>query len=322
MARRERLVIAVVHTAASPCRCHASILPGIRRLGHRGFEVDADALPEALPRLVAADLVFDHTDTFRGEGTRGASLRAPRAGAAARVAGGAAGAAAAADDEGAARARLEAAGVPVPRGTVLWTARERIPSRLAPPLVVKGAYEHGSRGLVYADTLAEARRGAAALLARRVPAVVEEFVPGREVTVSLVGDPLRALPPLDVSLPSTRGEASIHSFGRKWKGHSGPGAPRGRLAEADLTPAARRALVALALRAARALGLSVYARFDVRIRPDGRPAFLEANVRPSLERGADLSVAAALAGLSYEDLLARIVAVAVATAPRRAGRPS
>lgn len=299
--------VGVVHTAASPCRCHASIVPALRAAGVEAFEVDADVLPLHLPRLVAADAVFDQTDTVAGRGWLRGAVRTALERAGAALVGPTAAAAARADDKDAARRALAAAGLRVPEGTTLRGPRERLPHGLAGPFVVKAAHEHGSRGLVYAATRAGALAAARRLLARGRLALVERFVPGTEVSVTLVGRPPRALPPVEVRLAATDGPASMLTFGRKWTGFSGRAAPEGRLAAGTLAPVLARRLVAEARRGARALGLAGFVRFDGRVRDDGTVVWLEANPRPSLERGADAAVAAAAAGMTYDALLARLV---------------
>ena len=311
------LAVAVVHTAASPCRCHASIVPALRAAGVRAFEVDADALPLHLPRLVAADAVFDQTDTVAGRGWLRGAVRSALEQAGAALVGPSAAAAALADDKDAARRVLAGAGLEVAPGATLRGPRDVLPRGLRGPFVVKAAHEHGSRGLVYAATRTAARAAARRLVARGRVALVEQFVPGREVSVTLVGRPPRALPPVEARLLARDGPASMLTFGRKWKGFGGRGAPKGRLVAGALPPALARRLVREARRGAEALGLEGFVRFDGRVRDDGRVVWLEANPRPSLERGADASVAAAAAGLGYGALLARLLRGA-----RRARRTS
>lgn len=232
------------------------------------------------------------------------------------VVGSSAAACARADDKARAREEMAAAGVPVARGSVCSGAKVRLPAGLVPPFVVKAAHEHGSRGLVFAATRAEAGRAARGLVSRGRVALVEEYVEGIEVTVSLVGTPPRPLPPVLVRLPASDGPRGLHTFARKWTGFPGTGAPTGRLIPAALPRPVERRLLAVVRRAARALGLSGLARFDVRLRPDGEPVVLEANPRPSLERGADTAVAAAAEGWSYEALLARLLDDRLAVARR------
>jgi D-alanine-D-alanine ligase len=59
-----------------------------------------------------------------------------------------------------------------------------------------------------------------------------------------------------------------------------------------------------------ALGLTGYARIDLRLTPGGRLAVLEANPNPELARGEDVADAAAHGGLDYPRLIAQILALA------------
>jgi D-alanine-D-alanine ligase len=65
----------------------------------------------------------------------------------------------------------------------------------------------------------------------------------------------------------------------------------------------------LSRRIYRALGLSGYARMDFRVKPDGTVYVLEANANPNLEAAEDLAESARAAGMSYDELLEKIMAL-------------
>ncbi len=75
----------------------------------------------------------------------------------------------------------------------------------------------------------------------------------------------------------------------------------------------------VARRVYRALDLSGYARIDFRMDDEGRFAVLEANPNPNLAYGEDFAESAEKAGLSYERLLERIVALGLRWEPERTG---
>jgi D-alanine-D-alanine ligase len=83
-----------------------------------------------------------------------------------------------------------------------------------------------------------------------------------------------------------------------------------RSGPAALPPALERRVARAARATWAALGLSGYARVDLRLTPSGRLAVLEANPNPELARGEDLADAARAAGLAYPELVQRIVALA------------
>jgi D-alanine-D-alanine ligase len=82
-----------------------------------------------------------------------------------------------------------------------------------------------------------------------------------------------------------------------------------RSAATELSPALEARLDKLARRIYRSLGLSGYARMDFRVRPDGEIFVLEANANPCLAAAEDYARSALSAGISYPELLQRIVSL-------------
>ncbi len=75
----------------------------------------------------------------------------------------------------------------------------------------------------------------------------------------------------------------------------------------------------LVKRAYRVLDLNGYARLDVRLDADCKPFVIEANPNPQLAQGEDFAESGALAGLPYDKLLERIVALGLQWQPERTG---
>ncbi len=216
----------------------------------------------------------------------------------ARLAGSPAAAAQVADDKIEAQRRLRAAGLRVPRSRELVEAGGRNGLRF--PLVLKRPFEHGSRGVVRVasgpDLAARARRW---LAAGDGTLLAEEIVEGRELAAGVIevdGHP-HALPIVEVQL------AKMGTYTRKMK-WSDAALP---IEEARLGQRAKEMIQTQALRAFQVLGLRDYARFDIRLATGGTPFFLEANVRPSIEDGTELRLAAELGGLALEGLVAAII---------------
>jgi D-alanine-D-alanine ligase len=65
----------------------------------------------------------------------------------------------------------------------------------------------------------------------------------------------------------------------------------------------------LCKRSYRALGLSGYARMDLRLTPDGKAYLIEANPNPNLSYGEDFAESAENAGLDYDQLLHRLISL-------------
>ena len=301
----------MVHTAASPCGCAGAVCRALCALGHEPLVVDSEEIELRAGELAGeCGLVVDHTDTFRGKGLFRPVVRRLLEARGARVVGSDSAACFLTDDKEACRLALARAGIPVPPGVVL-SPGQGMPAWLRPPLVVKATFEHMSRGVGLARTREEAEARVAEMAAAMgQPALVEAYVRGRELGVSVVDGPggPEVLPPAEWAL----GEWEL--LGEEGKA--------GRVSEpairrADLRPETWRELQALALGAYRVLGLRGYARFDVRLSPAGTPCFLEANTKPSLEEDQALALSAGWTGLDYVGLIERILN----SAERRWGEP-
>ena len=77
-----------------------------------------------------------------------------------------------------------------------------------------------------------------------------------------------------------------------------------------LSEEVQRRIDRLARRAYRQLGLSGYARLDLRLREDGRVFVIEANATPDVQKEEDFALSAKAAGLDYPALLQRILDLA------------
>ncbi|MCX5905868.1 MAG: ATP-grasp domain-containing protein, partial [Deltaproteobacteria bacterium] len=193
--------VGIVHTAGSPCGCAEAIAGGLEALGYEMLIVDSeDILLRAEELAATCDLVIDHTDTFLGWGVLRPFVRLELEKCGARVAGSSAQACFLADDKIAAKKSLNAAGVPTPPGAAITEVTAELPPWLRPPLILKPACEHMSRGVTLAETWEEARLAIGALLeSYRQPVLVETFIPGRELAVSVLDGPegLEILPILE-----------------------------------------------------------------------------------------------------------------------------
>ncbi|MBN2575546.1 MAG: ATP-grasp domain-containing protein, partial [Deltaproteobacteria bacterium] len=186
------------------------------------------------------------------------------------------------------------------------------------PVIIKPNYEGSSKGIgddavvrdlrVLLDSLPRSLR--------KYPAgvLIEEFIPGSDVTVPFVegvGDE-GVLMPVDYLIePTARTRFNIYDYRLK-------SADAGRVSvrcPPELPRDVISRLRALAKSAIRALGIRDLARIDFRLGEDGRIYLLEVNALPSLEPGASTFSAAAREGLDYEATLG----VVVTSAARRQG---
>jgi D-alanine-D-alanine ligase len=144
-------------------------------------------------------------------------------------------------------------------------------------------------------------------------AIAEEYIEGREFTESILGNQrLQAFPLWELffdrlpegSLPIATARAK---FDRAYQARvgidSGP---------ARAVPAGTEARLArLCKRVYRVLGLSGYARLDLRLAPDGQVYVIEVNSTPDVAQGEDFAASAAAAGIAYPQLIQRILTLGI-----------
>ena len=167
------------------------------------------------------------------------------------------------------------------------------------PLVVKPSRGGSSLGVRFAAAPAEIPQALVSAFSYDEQVLLERFVDGREMAVSVVGD--EALPVVE-AIPA---EGDRYDFEARYEiGRTRFECP------ADLSEAERAAVVEAALGTYRALGLTGFARVDLILAADG-PWVLEANAIPGLTDTSLLPQAAEAAGMSFEDLVSRILDLAL-----------
>jgi len=220
-------------------------------------------------------------------------------------------------------------GLPTARFQEFDSADEPVNAGLRYPLFVKPAREGTGMG-IDASALVHnedelRRRLTSVLNAYRQPALVEEFLPGREFTVGFIGNrgvPLRRRRPwlYDTDgyhfFPVMEIEASgsvtpgLYSHGAKVLEPGEEGAPK-YLCPAAIPNGLRSRLYELTRRAAEAIGASDVSRVDFRLGADGEPYLLEINTLPGLNPGiSDLCMASQAEGLPYQLLITEILYLA------------
>jgi D-alanine-D-alanine ligase len=140
-------------------------------------------------------------------------------------------------------------------------------------------------------------------------ALAEEFIEGREVYVGVIGpkEMPEILPIVELDFGDNWDPKRPTISDREVKfGPEGEGSPKLVIAR-DISPELRQRVERAALLAYRALKLQDYARIDLRISEKGDPYILEVNPNPYLEDKSELALAARERGLSYTQLVGRIL---------------
>jgi D-alanine-D-alanine ligase len=205
----------------------------------------------------------------------------------------------------------------VPRFAVVPAGRKlkRKPARLEYPLIVKSQVEDASVNIAEASLVNNDEK-----LAERIEfmhanvgssLILEQYVDGRELYIGVMGNSrLQVLPVWELEMRRLRADAPKIAtervkWSRKFQKRRGVKIGPAR----NLPPEVERLLVKTSKRIYRALELSGYARVDFRLDTQGRPYFLEANPNPEIGYGEEFAEAAEAAGIDYEPLLNRILAI-------------
>ncbi|PIP43502.1 MAG: D-alanine--D-alanine ligase [Deltaproteobacteria bacterium CG23_combo_of_CG06-09_8_20_14_all_60_8] len=200
-------------------------------------------------------------------------------------------------------------GIPTPDFAVVESAAELAGVGLALPLFAKPVAEGTGKGVTQASKIKSReqlqRVGQELLTSFSQPVLVEEFLPGREFTVGVLGtgSAARSIGVMEVVL-LPRADAEVYSYRNKQEFVD--------LVEYHLVddPEARQA-AAVALAAWRGLGCRDAGRLDLRSDGAGAPSFIEVNPLAGLHPvHSDLCILANKVGLPYRGIIEAIVASA------------
>ena len=222
-------------------------------------------------------------------------------------------------DKGVSKVFFESAGLRAPKGVLVCKA-DFLQSATADKscsyqalaehlgtheLVVKPNSEGSSVGVSLVSDEAAFTQGLRQALATDTSALVEECIPGRELTVAVLGDAgadAFALPVVEI-IPKT----DFYHYDNKYEAGA-----TDFVSPAVLDELVAQACQELAVAAHNALGCQGYSRSDIRLKPNGDSYLLEVNTLPGLTEGSLLPMAAASAGIDLPELLSRIVSCALA----------
>lgn len=212
--------------------------------------------------------------------------------------------------------------VPTPRYRLLW--EPAFPKRhgLHYPLIVKPAREDASSGVekgsVVHDQDQLRARVDAAFAQFAPPILVEEFIEGKELHVSLLGNhPPEVLPLIEwdfSALPADH--PPIISYDVKWDPLAEVYHQVHSRCPAQIGKRAFQRVAEAAIQAYRVTGCRDYARLDIRLARGTIPYVLDVNPNPDLTEGVSFMESAETAGYSFAQALRRIVELALARRPR------
>jgi D-alanine-D-alanine ligase len=212
-------------------------------------------------------------------------------------------------------------GLPTPNFIVLNGSNAEPDHGLRYPLIIKPSWQDGSVGVEIGSVVKDHD----ALLSRLdhvfehygAPILVEEFIEGTELHVSILGnDPPVALPVIEYDFSELHEDhPSVITYDIKWNPLVQPYHQVHSLCPARIDSATEKRVKDYALKAYSATYCRDYARVDIRLGADGVPYILEVNPNPDLTEGVSFMESAEKAGLSFSDTLKRIVTFALERMP-------
>ena len=278
-------------------RTGAAILAALHRGGHRAIGIDAG---KDLPQMLARRKVSVAFIALHGRGGEDGTVQGLLECLGIPYTGSGVLASALAMDKKQSKWIFRALGLPTPQFEVFTRAAggPRQLERLAPPVVVKPVCEGSSVGMSVVEDPGALAPALAKAFRYDPEAIVEAFVPGRDLTVGVLGS--ETLPVVEM-----RPRGGFYSYSAKYK--------KGQteyLVPAPLTARQAARTQELALAAHRALGCRGASRVDFRLDERGRPLLLEVNTIPGMTETSLLPKAASAAGIGFDELVARILAEA------------
>lgn len=209
--------------------------------------------------------------------------------------------------------------VPTPRHKLFRSLEEVYSAGLRFPLITKPVHEDASIGIdngAIVQNDDELRARVRFILEEfEQPALAEEFIDGRELNIGVIGranGELQTLPVSEITFDGIpEGMPHIVSYEAKWVEDSPLYKSTVPVCPADLPPAILEQARAIALKAARTIGLRDYGRVDMRLDAKGNIFVLEANPNPDISEDAGFMRAASVSGRSYAGTINEIIELAL-----------
>jgi D-alanine-D-alanine ligase len=302
------------------------IFESLAKLGHEPFYYVLDGRTQSLQALAkcGADLVFNLTESYGGDDTKEMHVAAymdlvglPYTGAGPH-------ANFLAQDKAIAKKMFAFHGIRTPFFATAYRGQIDHAHDISFPLIVKPMSEDGSIG-INSDAVVTSIKE----LMERVqyiqddfdsPALIEEYIEGREIYAAILGsyESTRALPLVELDLSKLpEGLPKIASYDVKFDKHTEAHRLTKSAIATDLDQETMTRLTETAIAAYRAVKLRDYGRIDMRLTPKGEVYVIEANPNPWLSSKHEFAMAAKASGLSYTQLIGEILDLALTRYTRR-----
>jgi D-alanine-D-alanine ligase len=296
------------------------VYEALKKAGHNPVYLRLDGTPQSLIELAQSetDLIFNLVESFAGEDRFDTNVAGFLELLGRRFTGTGAGGLYLAQDKALAKKIFAFHGIHTPYFATVYRGRTEHAHDIQFPVIVKPAREDGSIGIHFGavcDSIKELMERIDYIHAEfDTPALIEEYIEGRELYVGVLGsDKPEALPVVELDLSKLpKGTPRIAGSEVKWEEDTEAYKKTWPFFPEDLDEALVRRLQDTAVQAFQALQLRDYGRIDFRLTPDGTLHVLEVNPNPYLLPSAEFAMAGKKSGRSYNQLVERIVEIAMA----------
>jgi D-alanine-D-alanine ligase len=299
----------------SPDEDVQAVYEALREAGHNPVYMRLDGTAQSLIELggAEADLIFNVVDSFGGDDTFDMNVAAYLELLGKKFTGSGSRGLYLAQDKALAKKIFAFHGIHTPYFTTVYRGRTEHSHDIQFPVIVKPAHEDGSIGIHFGAVCSSIKE-----LMDRIdyihaqfdsPALIEEYIEGRELYVGVLGNekPV-ALPAIEMDLSKLpEGTPKIAGSEVKWEEDTEAYQKTWPIVPKDLDEALVQRLDEVAIQAYQALQLRDFGRIDFRLAPDGTLHVLEVNPNPYLLPTAEFAMAAKESGRSYTELIAEIV---------------
>jgi D-alanine-D-alanine ligase len=303
----------------SPDEDIQDVYDALKKVGHNPVFMRLDGTAQSLIELgqAEADLIFNLVDSFGGDDTQDHNIAGYLELLKRRFTGAGSRGLYLAQDKALAKKIFAFHGIHTPYFATVYRGRTEHSHDLQFPVIVKPAREDGSIGIQFGAVCNSIKE-----LMERIdyihaqfdsPALIEEYIEGRELYVGVLGNenPV-ALPVIELDLSKLpEGTPKIAGTEVKWEEDTEAYQKTWPMVPDDLDEEMVARLNEKAIQAYQALQLRDYGRIDFRVAKDGTLHVLEVNPNPYLLPSSEFSMAAKESGRSYDELIGAIVEAAL-----------
>jgi len=297
-----------------------AIRDALRALGHEPAVLAVDGRPQTLTKIVrdTSDLYFNLVESYGGDDTKEMHFAAFLDLVGKRYTGASPAASYLAMEKSVAKKIVRFHELYTPYAAVVYRGRmEHAAQDIRFPVIVKPANEDASKGIDAGSVVSSIKE-----LMERIeyvhdefdcPALLEEYIEGREIYAAILGNERpEALPLVELDLSKLpEGMPHIAGYEVKFDVRTEAYKKTKSAPARDLDEETTERIQQAALTAYQALKLRDYGRIDLRLAENGRVYVIEANPNPWLDPTAEFAMAAKESGRSYNDLIGEIVASAM-----------